>query len=101
MHLYAQDDWQVRDNLTLNLGLRYEYNQHMYDVNNRLSSIDLDAPGGRFVVASDENGTIDPSAQELLPLVPLPVVTSAEAGWGRGLLDPERGAAGAAHRALP
>ncbi len=30
--LYAQDDWRVRDNLTLNLGLRYEYNQHMYDV---------------------------------------------------------------------
>ena len=88
IHLYAQDDWLVRDNLTLNLGLRYEYNQHMYDVNNRLSSIDLDAPGGRFVVASDENGNIDPSAQELMPLIPLPVVTSAEAGWGRGLLDP-------------
>ncbi len=88
IHLYAQDDWLVRDNLTLNLGLRYEYNQHMYDVHNRLSSIDLDAPGGRFVVASDENGNIDPSAQELMPLIPLPVVTSAEAGWGRGLLDP-------------
>ena len=70
LHLYAQDDWRVRDNLTLNLGLRYEYNQHMYDVNNRLSSIDLDAPGGRFVVASDENGNIDPSAQDLLPLDP-------------------------------
>jgi hypothetical protein len=88
MHLYAQDDWQLRDNLTLNVGLRYEYNQHMYDVNNRLASIDLDVPGGRFVVASDENGATDPSAQELLPLVPLPVVTSADAGWGRGLLDP-------------
>ena len=88
MHLYAQDDWQLRDNLTLNVGLRYEYNQHMYDVNNRLSSIDLDAPGGRFVVASDESGTINPGAQPLLPLVPLPVVTSADAGWGRGLLDP-------------
>ena len=28
-------------NLTFNLGLRYEFNQHMYDVDNRLSSIDL------------------------------------------------------------
>jgi hypothetical protein len=70
------------------VGLRYELNQHMYDVNNRLSSIDLSAPGGRFVIASDGTGTIDPSAAPLLPLIPLPYVSSSEAGWGRGLLDP-------------
>ena len=86
LHLYVQDDWQARDNLTLNLGLRYEYNQHMFDVDNRLSSIDLDA--ARFVIASDENDTIHPSADPLLPLIPLPYVTSNQAGWGRGLLDP-------------
>ena len=45
LHLYAQDDWRMRDNLTVNVGLRYEYNQHMYDVNNRLSSIDLSDAG--------------------------------------------------------
>ena len=88
LHLYAQDDWQARSNLTLNVGLRYEFNQHMYDVNNRLSSIDLSVPGGRFVVASDNNGAIDPSGQALLPLMPIPYVTSEEAGWGRGLMDP-------------
>ncbi|MGE3509536.1 MAG: carboxypeptidase regulatory-like domain-containing protein [Vicinamibacterales bacterium] len=87
-HLYAQDDWQARDNLTFNIGLRYEYNQHMYDVNNRLSSIDPETPGGRFVIASDENDTIHPSASALLPLIPIPYVTSNQAGWGRGLLDP-------------
>ena len=88
LHLYAQDDWRVRDNLTLNVGLRYEYNRHMYDVNNRLSSIDLAVPGGRFVVASDDDGAISPDAQGLLPLMPIPYVTSAEAGWSRSLLDP-------------
>jgi len=88
LHLYAQDDWRVRDNLTVNVGLRYEYNQHMYDANNRLSSVDLSVPGGRFVVASDANGSIDSSAQPLLPLIPIPYVTSQDAGWGRGLLDP-------------
>jgi hypothetical protein len=88
LHLYGQDDWQIRDNLTLNLGLRYEYNQHMYDANNRLSSVDLSVPGGRFVIASDENGNIHSDAQALLPLIPIDSVTSAEAGWGRGLLDP-------------
>jgi hypothetical protein len=86
LHLYAQDDWQARDNLTFNLGLRYEYNQHMFDTDNRLSSIDLDA--GRFVIASDEDGAIDPSANALLGHIPIPYVTSASAGWGRGLLDP-------------
>jgi hypothetical protein len=90
LHAYAQDDWRIRDNLTLNAGLRYEFNQHMYDVGNRLSSIDLAAPLGRFVIASDEQGTINPEAQALLPLMPIPYVTSAEAGWNRGLLRPSR-----------
>ena len=60
----------------------------MYDESNRLSSVDLSVPGGRFVIASDENGTINPAAQALLPLIPIPYVTSEDAGWGRGLLDP-------------
>jgi hypothetical protein len=88
LHAYIQDDWQARSNLTFNLGLRYEFNQHMYDTRNRLSSIDLSTPGGRFVIASDEAGAIDPGATGLLPLIPIPYVTSQEAGWGRGLLDP-------------
>ena len=48
---------RVRSNLTLNLGLRYEYNQHMRDEANRLSSVDFETPGGRFVIASDEDGS--------------------------------------------
>ncbi len=86
LHLYAQDDWRARDNLTFNLGLRYEFNQHMYDVQNRLSTIDLAA--GRFVIASDENGAIHPSATTLIDKLPIPYVTSQSAGWGRGLMDP-------------
>jgi hypothetical protein len=88
LHLYAQDDWQPRGNLTLNLGLRYEFNQHMYDVDNRLSSIDLASPGGRFVIASDDSDAIHPSADSLLPLIPLPYVTSNQAGWDNGLMRP-------------
>jgi hypothetical protein len=90
LHLFAQDDWRLRDNLTVNVGLRYEYNQHMRDEENRLSSVDFLSPGGRFVIASDDNGTINPQAQALLPLIPIPYVTSAEAGWERGLLSPSK-----------
>ena len=88
LHLYGQDDWRMRDNLTVNFGLRYEINRHMYDVNNRLSTIDFSVPGGRYVVARDDAGNISPDAQALLPLVPIPWVTSAEIGWDNSLLRP-------------
>ena len=88
LHLYVQDDWQARDNLTFNAGLRYEFNQHMYDIENRLSSVDLSLPGGRFVIASDDQGNISPTGDARLPLIPIPYVTSKDAGWNRGLLEP-------------
>ena len=81
LHLYVQDDWQAQSDLTVNAGLRYEFNEHMYDAQNRLSSVDLSVPGGRYVIASDEDDAIHPSASSLLPLIPIPSVTSAQAGW--------------------
>ncbi len=89
-HVFAQDDWRVRSNLTVNLGLRYEYNQHMRDEGDRLSSVDFETPGGRYVIASDDDGVINPDAAALLPLIPVPYVTSADAGWDRGLLSPSK-----------
>lgn len=86
LHVYGQDDWRVRSNLTLNYGLRYEVNSQMTDVDNRLSAIDLD--GRRFVIASDSDGRIAPDASALLSQMPLASTTSAAAGWTRGLLRP-------------
>ena len=88
LHVYAQDDWKARANLTLNYGLRYEINGQMTDTDNRLSAIDLTVPGGRFVIASDGNGRLSPSAGALLPQIPIPYVTSSDAGWTNGLLRP-------------
>jgi hypothetical protein len=87
-HVYGQDEWRVSPTVTLNYGLRYEINSQMADVDNRLSAIDLHAPGGRFVVASDDDGRISPTADALLPEIPIPYTTSDAAGWTRGLLRP-------------
>lgn len=86
-HFYVQDDWSPTRNLTINIGLRAEINQHMIDRNNRLSAIDLSVPGGRFVIASDPSGNISPTAAVLLPFIPIPYVTSAAAGWSPSLLQ--------------
>ncbi|MEQ1912613.1 MAG: hypothetical protein ABMA15_27585, partial [Vicinamibacterales bacterium] len=86
LHLYGQDDWHVRPNLTVNYGLRYEINSMMTDVDNRLSSIDV--PNSRFVIASDDAGNLSPDATALLGQIPIPYTTSADAGWQRGLLRP-------------
>jgi hypothetical protein len=42
--LYAQDEWKVRANLTLNLGVRYEYVSPLTETNNRIANLLL-SPG--------------------------------------------------------
>jgi outer membrane receptor protein involved in Fe transport len=40
-NFYAQDDWRILPRLTLNLGVRYEYEVPAYDPTNRMSTLDL------------------------------------------------------------
>jgi hypothetical protein len=42
---YAQDDWKVRPNLTLNLGLRYEYYSVNKEANDRYRVFDMSCGG--------------------------------------------------------
>lgn len=48
---YLQDDWRIRDGLTLNAGLRYEYASPQWEANNILSNYD---PATRtMIIAKD------------------------------------------------
>lgn len=46
---YVQDDWKIADDVTLNLGLRYDFNQPPYDTEDRFSVPDFDSPDGGFI----------------------------------------------------
>lgn len=41
---FVQDDWRVFPNLTVNLGLRYGYDQPMYEANDKEVSVDMSNP---------------------------------------------------------
>jgi hypothetical protein len=69
---YVQDDWKLRGNLSLSLGLRYEYMQPPVELRDRMANLDL-APG----------------------LTAVSVVTPGAVGpytgaFSRGLIDPDR-----------
>lgn len=67
---FAQDDWKVTPTLTLNIGVRYEFVQPIYEVNNKMS-------------------TIDPANPSVVLLAGSPQAKAA--GYNRALVDPYYG----------
>jgi hypothetical protein len=86
---YIQDNWQISTHLKVDIGLRYEYNQNMTNEGNEMAAIDTTVPGGRFVIASGSSGELSPAAASLLPVIPIPYVSSSTAGWNNSLLTPQ------------
>lgn len=76
---YFQDDWRVARNLTLNLGLRYEYYSPLTETNNRLVNLDVAPdftavapvqPGGVGpFTGSFSDSLIDPDRNNFAPRV--------------------------------
>lgn len=60
LHPWIQDTWRIRDNLTVNLGLRYEYFGRPVSKTNTISTIDFGATPVQLVTAIQaEAGEVD------------------------------------------
>jgi hypothetical protein len=75
-NLYAQDDWKALPNLTLNIGLRWEYGSPYADLYNRISNFD---PGTQTVL------TTTPGAVAGNGITPF----SGSGTYGKTLVNPD------------
>jgi hypothetical protein len=76
---FAQDEWRLRPNFTLTVGLRYEVNTPFNDQTHQLGNFDTNVPGGELVIQNEETGLINPLWKEAVGNTPF--VTASQVGW--------------------
>jgi hypothetical protein len=82
MALFVQDDWKITPKLTLNLGVRYEYNPPYHEKDDNFYN--FDPVSGKVIVPSEA------AVARVNPLFPsnlVPVVSAAQAGVSRSLFN--------------
>ena len=75
IYLFAQDSWKIKPNLTLNYGLRWEFNQPLYDAGLRYQTFRPGTPDTVFKYSGDP------------ALFPLGLVIPGDKGVPKGLTD--------------
>jgi len=76
---FGQDEWRLRPNFTLTVGLRYEVNTPFNDSTHQLGNLDTSYPGVRLVIQNEETGLINPLWRGAVGNTPF--VTASQLGW--------------------
>jgi hypothetical protein len=89
--LYGLDNWNVTNRLTLNLGLRWVYIPHTYDLHNRLSNFDPAAYNSTDAATFNADGSLNtagPGFQSVngAPYYMNGIVIAGQNGTPRGLV---------------
>ncbi|GAA3763801.1 TonB-dependent receptor [Terriglobus aquaticus] len=67
---FAQDDFKVSDKLTLNLGVRYEYDQPIYEVNNKQANLNLQTAAIEYAgVNGNSRALYNPTYTNIMPRI--------------------------------
>jgi outer membrane receptor protein involved in Fe transport len=89
-HAYVQDDWHLSSDLTLNLGLRYEYAGSYHDILGNTTNFDFDTL--TFFPEPGTDGALNEASHDLAPRLGLTYrwghVTVVRAGYGHYLTQP-------------